>query len=539
MNNPIAGQKVAGIDILAQVRPEYSRVLSPEALAFVAHLQREFGKRRLVLLQHREERQAELDAGQLPDFLPYTASIRQDPNWRVAATPPDLQNRRVEITGPTDRKMLINALNSGASAFMADFEDANSPTWENMVEGQLNLQDAIEGTIRFTSPDGKQYALNERTAVLMVRPRGWHLDERHMLVDGAPVSGSLFDFGLFFFHNAKKLVEKGSGPYFYLPKLESHEEARLWNDVFLLAQDLTGVPRGTIRATVLIENVLAAFEMEEILYELREHSAGLNAGRWDYIFSVIKKFRNRPDFILPDRGQITMTVPFMRAYTELLVKTCHRRGAHAMGGMAAFIPSRKNAQVNEVALAKVREDKLRESGDGFDGTWVAHPDLVPVAMEVFDAVLGEKPHQKDRLRAEVRVTAEELTNFQVPDGQITEAGLRTNINVGIQYIESWLRGVGAAAIYNLMEDAATAEISRAQVWQWVRSPQGALADGRQVTGELASALIPEELAKIRDLYGERLYSAGKFELAAQLFEQLTTGDEFVSFLTLLAYRHIV
>jgi len=538
MNNPIAGHQVAGIDILAEVRPEYARALTPEALAFVAHLQREFGARRLELLRRREARQAALDAGELPAFLPATASIRQDPTWRVAPTPPDLQDRRVEITGPTDRKMLINALNSGASAFMADFEDANTPTWENMLEGQINLQDAIDRTIRFTSPDGKEYSLNERTAVLMVRPRGWHLDEKHFLVDGAPVSGSLFDFGLFFFHNARKLVKKGSGPYFYLPKLESHEEARLWNDVFLLAQDYVGLPRGTIRATVLIENILAAFEMEEILYELREHSAGLNAGRWDYIFSVIKKFRNRPGFILPDRGQITMTVPFMRAYTELLVKTCHQRGAHAMGGMAAFIPSRKNAEVNEVALARVREDKLRESGDGFDGTWVAHPDLVPVAMEVFNGVLGEKPHQKDRLREEVQVSAKDLLDFHVPGGQITEAGLRTNINVGIQYIESWLRGVGAAAIYNLMEDAATAEISRAQVWQWVHSPLGVLSDGRKVSGELVRALIPEELAKIRQLYGEKLFSSGKFALAAQLFEQLTTGDEFIPFLTLLAYPYI-
>jgi malate synthase len=531
----MVAQSLEGVEIQAKMRPEFEPVLTPAALGFVAKLHREFNQRRKALLADRKERQAAIDAGRQPDFLSATASIRSDPDWRVAPTPPDLQKRRVEITGPTDRKMLINALNSGASIFMADFEDANSPTWRNMVEGQLNLGDAIDGTISFTSPEGKSYALGESPAVLMVRPRGWHLMEKHLLVDGEPVSGSLFDFGLFIFHNAKKLIARGTGPYFYLAKLESHLEARLWNDVFQLAQDELRIPRGTIRATVLIETILAAFEMEEILYELREHSAGLNAGRWDYIFSIIKKFRNRPDFLLPDRGQVTMTVPFMRAYTNLLVKTCHRRGAHAMGGMAAFIPSRKDVEVNEIALAKVREDKLRESGDGFDGTWVAHPDLVPVAMEVFDKALGDQPHQKDCLREDVSVKPEDLLNFVVPGGQITEAGLRQNISVGIQYIESWLRGTGAAAIFNLMEDTATAEISRAQVWQWIHHSQAALPDGRKITAELYSRIVPEELDKVREMYGEKLYRSGKFDQAARLFESLVTGDQFDEFLTLSAY----
>src|SRR6202795_876838 len=414
-------------------------VLTPEALEFVAGLQREFGDRRLELLRLRDERQARLGAGELPEFLPGTRSVRES-EWRVAPAAKDLEDRRVEITGPTDRKMLINALNSGAKVFMADFEDANTPTWANLVEGQVNLIDAIERRIDFTSPEGKEYRLNDKVAPLLVRPRGWHLDERHVEVDGQPVSGSLFDFGLYFFHNAQRLLGKGSGPYFYLPKLESHVEARLWNDVFNFAQDDLGVPRGTIRATVLIETILAAFEMEEILYELRDHSGGLNAGRWDYIFSIIKKFRNRPEFVLPDRAQVTMTVPFMRAYTELLVKTCHRRGAHAMGGMAAFIPSRRDPEVNRVALAKVKEDKDREAGDGFDGTWVAHPDLVPTATEAFDRVLGERPNQLERQRPEVAVTAGQLIDVRVPGGTITENGLRLNVSVGVQYIESWVRG---------------------------------------------------------------------------------------------------
>jgi malate synthase len=530
----------SGIEIksVGLVSPEFSEVLAPEALAFVAKLQREFGARRQSLLRARAERQAAIDAGQLPDFLSGTADIRHS-DWQVASIPADLQRRHVEITGPTDKKMLINALNSGADMFMADFEDANAPTWANMIQGQANLTAAIERTLQFASPEGKQYQLNEQVATLLARPRGWHLAERHLFVDGQPVSGSLFDFGLYFFRNARRLLNKGSGPYFYLPKLESHLEARLWNDVFNFAQDALDLPRGTIKATVLIETVLAAFEMDEILYELRDHIAGLNAGRWDYIFSCIKKLR-RHAVLFPDRVQVTMTVPFMRAYTELLVKTCHRRGAHAIGGMAAFIPSRKDAQVNETALAKVREDKLRESGDGFDGTWVAHPDLVPTATEVFDHVLGDKPHQKERLRAEVNVAAQDLITFVVPGGTITEAGVRLNINVALQYIEAWLRGNGAVAINNLMEDAATAEISRAQIWQWTHAdnPTAALADGRAVTLDLYRQWLPEELGKIKALVGPQAFEAGKYALARELLDQLVTAPDFAEFLTLGAYQHL-
>jgi malate synthase len=529
----------AGVEIRAPVLPEYKHILTPEALELVARLHRDLEDRRQALLRARDVRQLALDAGQFPDFLAETSPIRQDPGWRVAPTPPDLTCRWVEITGPTDRKMLINALNSGADVFMADFEDANSPTWANMIEGQINIRDAIERKIEYTSPDGKQYRLNDRVAVLMVRPRGWHLVEKHVWIDGTPVSGGLFDFGLFFYHNARRLLNNGSGPYFYLPKLESHLEARLWNDAFRIAQLATGMPVGVIRATVLIETILAAYEMEEILYELREHSAGLNAGRWDYIFSVIKKFRNQPGFLLPDRGQITMTVPFMRAYTDLLVRTCHKRGAHAMGGMAAFIPSRKDAEINEVALTKVKEDKLRESTDGFDGTWVAHPDLVLTARQIFQQALQGRPHQKGRMREDVAVTAEQLRDFNIPSTQITENGLRQNINVAIQYIESWLRGTGAAAIYNLMEDTATAEISRAQIWQWLHSPTARLSDGRSITSELVHALIPEELEKIKARYGgDSQFSASKFTLAAEIFAQVATQDEFVPFLTLTAYEHL-
>jgi len=526
-----------GVQVSAQITPEFAEILTPEAMRFVAKLEREFRERRHDLLNRRAERQAAIDAGEFPEFLVATQRIRADPAWRVAPVPDDLQKRHVEITGPADRKMLINALNSGADVFMADFEDANPPTWDNMVRGHLNLRDAIDRTIRLVTPE-KEYRLGETTAVLVVRPRGWHLDEKHVAIDGRPVSGSLFDFGLHFFHNAHKLIGTGTGPYFYLPKLESYLEARLWNDVFAMAQDELGMPRGTIKATVLIETILAAFEMEEILYELRDHIAGLNAGRWDYIFSIIKKFRNQPDFLLPDRAQITMTVPFMRAYTELLVKTCHARGAHAIGGMAAFVPSRKDPQVNEVALAKVREDKLRESGDGFDGTWVAHPDLVPVAKEVFDRALGDRPHQKGRLREEVQVTARDLIDFRVPGGSISEAGLRLNVNVAVQYVESWLRGVGAAAIYNLMEDTATAEISRAQVWQWINHPTAEIADGRKVTAELVRSMLPEEMEKIRSLYGDELFAAGKFQLAGEIFERLVTAKDFAEFLTLIAYDYL-
>ncbi|MGB8645183.1 MAG: malate synthase A, partial [Anaerolineae bacterium] len=429
-------------------------------------------------------------------------------------------------------------LNSGADVFMADFEDANSPTWDNMVGGHINLRDAIAGTVSFQNPDGKEYKLNPTTALLLVRPRGWHLDEKHVLVDGQPMSGSLFDFGLYFFHQTKNLIQKGTGPYFYLAKLENHLEARLWNDVFNLAQDALGIPRGVIKATVLIETILAVYEMDEILYELRQHMAGLNAGRWDYMFSIIKKFRNRRDFTFPDRAQVTMTVPFMRAYSELLVKTCHRRGAHAMGGMAAFIPSRKDAQVNEIAIRKVNEDKEREVRDGFDGTWVAHPDLVPVAREVFDKALGARPHQKERMREDVQTTAAQLRDFRVPGGQITEAGLRTNINVGILYLESWLRGNGAAGIYNLMEDVATAEISRAQVWQWLHHPTAALNDGRKVDAALLRRLMDEEIGKIKQLVGEEAFHAGKFPLAVQIFDKLSVENKFTDFLTLEAYPYL-
>ncbi len=527
-----------GVAIGAPVSAAFAEVLTPQALSFVAALHRKLNPRRLELLDARKQRQLRISNGQLPDFLSQTAPVREDPGWQTAPTPPDLQKRWVEITGPTERKMMINAMNSGANVFMADFEDANSHTWSNMIEGQINLRDAVERTISFTNPDGRQYRLADQTAVLMVRPRAWHLVEKHVLIDGEPASGSLFDFGLFFFHNARRLLEKGSGPYFYLPKMESHLEARLWNDAFLFAQDALGIPRGAIRATVLIETILAAFEMEEILYELREHSAGLNAGRWDYMFSVIKKFRDLPGFTFPDRAQVSMTVPFMRAYTELLVKTCHQRGAHAMGGMAAFIPSRKDAVVNENALRKVREDKLREASDGFDGTWVAHPDLVPVALEVFSSALGAKDNQKERLRQEVTASAQELLDFRIPGGAITENGLRTNINVGLQYIEAWLRGSGAVAIYNLMEDTATAEISRAQVWQWIHHPAAVLSDGRKVTQELYRHMLPEELEKIRVLVGDQVFQSGKFDLAARIFDQLVTQDEFIDFLTLIAYDYL-
>jgi malate synthase len=514
----------------------YEQVLTAEALQFLATLERAFRRRRQLLLEKREQRQAAIDAGERPTFLDGTRHIRES-EWQVAPVPADLQKRWVEITGPTDRKMMINALNSGADVFMADFEDANSPTWENMVEGQINLVDAVRRTISFANPDGKQYELGNDVATLLVRPRGWHLDEKHLLIDGEPMSGSLFDFGLYFFHNARTLLDQGTGPYFYLAKLEGHEEARLWNDAFNLAQDELGIPRGSIKATVLIENVLAAFEMEEILYELRDHMAGLNAGRWDYIFSVIKKFRNRPGFLLPNRAQITMTVPFMRAYTEQLVRACHRRGAHAIGGMAAYIP-RKEEEANRIAFEKVTEDKVRESGDGFDGTWVAHPGLVPVAHEVFAQVLGDRPHQKERLRQDVQPDAAALTDFTIPGGTITEEGLRTNINVALLYLESWLRGVGAAALYDLMEDTATAEISRAQVWQWINSPAACLDDGREISLELVRSMIPEEMDKIRELAGDTWYAQGRIDDARAIFDQLVAGEQFAGFLTLLAYDYL-
>ncbi len=526
----MSAQGVEGVRVVAPVSPEFAAILTPEALAFVARLHRAFNPTREALLARRAERQRELDGGRPLDFLPETRAVREG-DWRVAETPADLQDRRVEITGPTERKMTINALNSGARVFMADCEDSLSPTWENVVGGQINLRDAVRRTIELVQDDGREYRLNERTAVLLVRPRGWHLPEKHVLVDGAPVSASLFDFGLYFFHNARELLDRGSGPYFYLPKLESHLEARLWNDVFNAAQDALGLPRGTIRATVLIETIPAAFEMEEILHELRDHSAGLNAGRWDYIFSLIKKLRNRPDAVLPDRAQVTMTVPFMRAYTELLVKTCHRRGAHAIGGMAAFIPSRRDPEINRVALARVREDKEREAGDGCDGTWVAHPDLVPVATEIFDRILGDRPHQKERQRDDVRAGAGALVDLRVPGGTITEAGFRNNVNVALQYLNSWLLGNGAAAIFNLMEDAATAEISRAQLWQWIRHG-AALDDGTSVTRDLYERVRAEELGRLEGA------GQGRYREAAAILDGLVLDEGFTDFLTIPAYAYL-
>ncbi len=511
------------IEVTAAASPE---ILSKPALAFVEELHRSFDVRRQELLQKRAERYRKIAAGGSFDFLPETAKVRTG-DWKVASTPADLQKRHVEITGPVERKMMINALNSGADVFMADFEDALSPVWSAVVQGHANLKEAVRRKLAFTSPEGKAYNLNDKIATLLVRPRGWHLPEKHLRIDGKPVAGALADFGLFFFHNAKETLDRGTGPYFYLPKVESHLEARLWNDVFLFAQDKLGIPRGSVRATVLVETLPAAFEMDEILYELREHSSGLNAGRWDYIFSLIKKLRTRKDLILPDRQQVTMTVPFMRAYTELLVKTCHRRGAHAMGGMAPFIPTRKNPEINEKALAQTRADKEREVKDGFDGTWVAHPDLVPVAKEVFDKKLG-KPHQKERLREEVRVEARELQDTIVPGGTITEGGVRNNVSVALQYLSAWLGGNGAVAIFNLMEDAATAEISRAQLWQWVQN--GArLADGRLVDRALYEKLRDEEQAKLPD--------SSQLKQARRILDGLVLGD-FVEFLTLPAYEQL-
>jgi malate synthase len=499
-------------------------ILTPNASKFLMQLARRFEARRRELLERRRIRQQRIDAGELPDFLPETAAIRER-EWTVAPIPHDLLDRRVEITGPVDRKMIINALNSCASVFMADFEDSNSPTWQNNLEGQLNLRDAVRGNIGYSSPDGKRYALNPQVATLMVRPRGWHLDERHFTVDGKPISASLFDFGLFFFHNAQALIDKGTGPYFYLPKLESHLEARLWNEVFCFAQDELGIPRGTIRATVLIETILAAFEMDEILYELKDHSAGLNCGRWDYIFSFIKKFRNRPDFVLPDRSIVTMDKHFLKSYVDLLIRTCHRRGIHAMGGMAAQIPIKNDPEANEKALEKVRQDKLREVRAGHDGTWVAHPGLVPIAKEIFDALMSG-PNQIARPREDVRVTAKDL--LTPTEAQITEEGLRRNIDVGLQYLESWLRGSGCVPIYNLMEDAATAEICRAQVWQWLR--HGAkLNDGRPLTPEMVRSVIAEQKSRLK---GSRM------GVAAEIYESMITSPDFAEFLTLVAYDYI-
>ncbi len=524
-----------GVEIRGPVTPEFAEILTPEALAFVARLAREFDSRRRELLQKRVEQQAKLDAGQQFDFLPETASIRADTSWSGPSIPADIQDRRTEITGPCDRKMVVNALNSGAKVFMSDLEDANTPNWHNNIQGQINLRDAINRQIDFTSAEGKEYKLNDQTAVLFLRPRGWHLEEKHLLVDGRPVSGGIMDFGLYFFHNARNLLAKGSGPYFYLPKLEHYLEARLWNDIFVLAQQELGVPQGTIRATVLIETLPAAFQQEEIIYELREHSAGLNCGRWDYIFSCIKKFRNDSNFVLADRALVTMTTHFMRSYSLLSIQTCHRRNVHAMGGMAAQIPIKDDPEANEQALAKVLADKEREASDGHDGTWVAHPGLVHVALQAFDKHMPN-PNQIERKREDVSLAAKDLLTFE-PEGPITEKGLRLNINVGIQYIGAWLAGSGAVPIYNLMEDAATAEISRAQVWQWIRSPLGKLDDGRKVTKEMVHQMIPEEIEKIKEYRGET-YSLGRYEEAAQIFEHVATSDEFIEFLTLPAYERI-
>ncbi len=528
----------AGTGIPEQVEG-IGAVLTPEALDFLADLQQEFGARRNELLQRRAQRQVEVSRTGRLDFLPETADVRSS-EWSVAVAPADLVDRRVEMTGPTDRKMTINALNSGAQVWLADMEDASTPHWRNVIGGQLNLADAIRRDISFTSAEGKEYALrtDTRLATIVVRPRGWHFDEVHLQLDGTPVVAALVDFGLYFFHNAQELLERGSGPYFYLPKMESHLEARLWNDVFSFAEQRLGIAHGTIRATVLIETVPAAFEMEEILYELREHASGLNAGRWDYLFSMIKYFRNSgADFVLPDRNAVKMTAPFMRSYTELLVKTCHRRGAFAIGGMSAFIPSRKDAEVNKAAFAQVRADKQREAGDGFDGSWVAHPDLVPVCREVFDAVLGDRPNQLDRQRNDVTVTATDLLNVKATPGEITMAGLRGNVTVALQYLESWLRGGGAVGINNLMEDAATAEISRSQIWQWIRTGL-ALDDGTPITADLARKVVAQELDRLRETVGDEAFTGGQFRRAAELFETVALDDHFAEFLTLPAYRVI-
>jgi malate synthase len=528
-----------GVEITGPLNERFDEILTEDALALVAELHRTFEPRRQELLAARKTREAQIAAGEDLDFLPETKHIREDDSWQVAPPAPGITDRRVEITGPTDRKMTINALNSGAKVWLSDFEDANTPLWENMIQGQLNLRDALDRQIDFTSPQGKTYALKEDSelATIVVRPRGWHLDEKHILVDGERTSGGIVDFALYFFHSAKRQIAKGKGPYFYLPKMQSHLEARLWNDIFVLAQERLEIPRGTIRATCLIETIPAAFEMEEILYELREHSAGLNAGRWDYLFSIIKTHRTRGrKFLLPERNAVTMTAPMMRAYTELLVKTCHKRGAHAIGGMAAFIPSRKDEEVNKVAFAKVRDDKSRESGDGFDGSWVAHPDLVPVAKEIFDGVLGDKPNQIDKQRPDVEVTAADLLAVDQTPGGVTLAGLRANINVALQYLAAWMGGNGAVAIHNLMEDAATAEISRSQIWQWLHNDV-TLDGGEKVTAELVKQIIGEELATIEQALGAN-FNEDLYKQASELFTEVALDDDYVDFLTLPAYERM-
>ncbi|NUV70511.1 MULTISPECIES: malate synthase A [unclassified Streptomyces] len=525
----------------AEPLPRQEEVLTDAALAFVAELHRQFTPRRNELLARRGERRAEIARTSTLDFLPETAAVRADDSWKVAPAPAALNDRRVEITGPTDRKMTINALNSGAKVWLADFEDASAPTWENVVLGQLNLTDAYERRIDFTDPkSGKSYALKsaDELATVVMRPRGWHLEERHLQLDGVSVPGALVDFGLYFFHNAQRLIDLGKGPYFYLPKTESHLEARLWNDIFVFAQDYVGIPQGTVRATVLIETITAAYEMEEILYELRDHAAGLNAGRWDYLFSIVKNFRDGgAKFVLPDRNAVTMTAPFMRAYTELLVRTCHKRGAHAIGGMAAFIPSRRDAEVNKVAFEKVKADKDREANDGFDGSWVAHPDLVPIALASFDAVLGEKPNQKDRLREDVSVAPGDLIAIDSLDASPTYDGLRNAVAVGIRYIEAWLRGLGAVAIFNLMEDAATAEISRSQIWQWINADV-VFENGEHATADLARKVAAKELAAIREEIGEEAFTAGKWQQAHDLLLQVSLDQDYADFLTLPAYEQL-
>ena len=532
MSTPVYGP---GIEIAGRITPEFAQILTPEAMAFVAKLQRAFGGRREELLARRAHRQAEFDTGKLPDFLPGTRAVREG-DWTCSPVGADITDRRVEITGPVDRKMIVNALNSGAQVFMADFEDANTPRWDNNIQGHINLRDAIRRRIDFVSPEGKNYALKDKVATLFVRPRGWHLPEKHVKIDGQVVSGGIFDFGLYFFHNARELVARGSGPYFYLPKLESHLEARLWNDVFMMAQAELGIPVGTVKATVLIETIVAAYEMDEILFELREHSAGLNAGRWDYIFSCIKKFRSNKEFCLADRALVTMTTHFLKSYAELLIKTCHRRNIHAMGGMAAQIPVKNDEKANAEAFAKVKVDKEREATYGHDGTWVAHPGLVPVALEAFNRIMPTPNQIALKKRDDVRVGAADLVRFE-PETPITEKGLRLNINVAIQYIGAWLAGQGAVPIFNLMEDAATAEISRSQVWQWMRSPKGVLDDGRKVTKDMVALMIPEEMKKIRELLSDA-FGAGKYDDAAKIFADLVNNDTFVEFLTLPAYERI-
>ncbi len=537
MTQPQSATISDDVTVEGTLESDYGTILTEEALEFVARLHRRFSDRRDELLRRRTERQQAIDAGETLGFLDETRQIRDD-DWEIAGVPDDLQRRTVEITGPTSRKMVINALNSGANCYMADFEDSQSPTWSNVIEGQMNLRDAIRRDIDFHDADrGKSYELDDETATLMVRPRGWHLDEQHLVVDGSPVPAGLVDFGLYFFHNAQTLLDADTGPYFYLPKLENHLEARLWNDVFDFAQQQLGIPQGTIKTTVLIETLPAAFEMDEILYELRDHIVGLNAGRWDYIFSAIKTFRNRDMPVFPDRGDITMTVPFMRAYTERLVQTCHRRSAHAIGGMAAFIPT-GDPETNEVAFREVQQDKQREAEDGFDGTWVAHPGLVDVAREAFVEYFDDQPHQKDRMREDVDVSADELVDFEIPDAEITEEGMRTNINVGLQYIESWLGGVGAAAIFNLMEDAATAEISRSQVWQWLHRDDARLDDGRSIDRELYDQIVDEELDKIQKLVGSQRFENGRFDEARRIFDRVTVDDDFPEFFTLVAYDEL-